>query len=68
MGQRMLASEASEELRVALAEAREQPTATSEILRVISQSPTDVQPVFAAIAQRAKRLCDARRCNLRGSQ
>jgi GAF domain-containing protein len=33
-------------------------TATSEILRVISSSPTDAQPVFDAIAASATRLCD----------
>src|SRR5205814_2139483 len=43
------------ELRVTL----EQQTATSEILRVIAGSPTDVQPVFAAMAASAARLCDA---------
>ncbi len=42
-----------------LTEALEQQTATSEILRVISQSQTDVQPVFQTIATAALGLCRA---------
>ncbi len=47
-----------------LTEALEQQTATSEILRVISQSQTDVQPVFDTIAAAALKLCDASAANV----
>src|ERR1700728_4969767 len=40
-------------------EALERHTATADILKVIASSPSNVQPVFEAIAERSKRLVDA---------
>src|SRR5262245_51169048 len=47
-----------DDIRRSLKEALDQQAATGEILRVISTSPADAQPVFDVLVDSACRLCD----------
>ena len=52
--------EAEQQRTRELSESLEQQTATSEVLRVISSSPTELEPVFETLLENAVRICEAK--------
>ena len=52
------------EARNHLAESQQQQTATADVLRVISSSSGDLEPIFQTILENATRICEASFCTL----